>query len=319
MREITLNEASKLLLNNDNFIILMHKSPDGDAVGCGYGLCMSLRSIGKKANALCGDEIPKIYSYITELVQPQDFEPKFIVSVDLASEKLLSGAALEYADKVDLCIDHHASNTGFAKAGYVEGETSSCAEVLKKLLDIMQINIDRSIANAIFTGMCTDTGCFKYSAVTPQTHRTAAELMECGAESAKICHLMFDCKSRAKLELEKMVLDTIEFHCEGKIALLCITKEMVKNSGVSQGETEGIAGISRAIEGVDIGITVREKDNGEYRISVRTNDNIDASEICSQFGGGGHKAAAGCSIIKPFEEVRADILNAAVRAMGISE
>ncbi len=315
MKEITLEQVADLLFNNDNFLVLMHKSPDGDAVGSAYALCMVLRSIGKKANPFCGDEIPPMYEYFTRYVEPQDFQPEYIISVDLASVGLLSGKAKEYADKVNLCIDHHGSNTGYAEYGYVDGKISSCAEIIKYLLDVMKVDIDKNVANAVFTGICTDTGCFKYSSVSPQTHRVAAELMEAGAESADICHLMFDSKSREKLELERMVLETLEFSERGEIAFIYISLETMEKSGAAQSDTDGIASMPRQIEGVKIGITMKEKDGGEFRFSVRTADDIDASEICKQFGGGGHKAAAGCSIHKEQTAAKEDMLEACKAAL----
>lgn len=316
MKTITLEEAAKFLIENDNYIVLMHKSPDGDAVGSAYGLCTALRSIGKKANPLCGDEIPLCYSYITEGFEYEEFEEKFIISVDLASISLLSGKAKEYSEKVDLCIDHHFSNTGYAKAGYVDGEASSCSEIIKELLDHMKANISKDAANALFTGICTDTGCFKYSSVSPKTHRISAELMELGADSAKICKLMFDTKSKEKLELEKMVIDTLEYFDGGKIAMLQITNDIMKRSGAEPGDTESIASIPCQISGVKIGITMKEKENGEYRFSVRTTGDNDACEICKNFGGGGHKAAAGCSIFKEHDAAKADMLAACKAALG---
>ena len=296
MKMVTLEEAAALLKQHDNYLILMHKSPDGDAVGCAYGLCLALRSIGKKANPLCGDEIPELYNYITDGFEMQEFEPEYIVSVDLATADLLSGKAKDYAERIDLCIDHHGSNTGFAVQGVVDGKAPSCAEIVKKILDVMGVKINSDVADAIFTGVCTDTGCFKYSSVRPETHRIAADLMECGARSAMICRLMFDSKSRAKLDMERRVLETLEYACGGKIAFVCISKEIMEKSGASQGDTEGVASIPRQIEGVRVGITMKEKDDGEYRFSIRADDDTDASEICKKFGGGGHRAAAGCSI-----------------------
>lgn len=314
MNEVTLNQAAELLLTHDYFTVLMHRSPDGDAVGSAYGLCMALRSIGKKANPLCGDKIPECYRYMTEQFEIQEFTPEYIVSVDLATEKLLNNTALNYAGKVDLCIDHHASNTHFAKNEYVEGNTASCAEIIKKLLDAMHIKIDKNMANAIFTGVVTDTGCFKYSSVSPDTHRIAADLMECGAESMMICRKMFDSRSRAKLELEKLVLESIEYYLDGKIALIGMTRKMIEQSGVRDDEIEGISAIPRTIEGVEIGITLKEKEDALCRVSLRTCEEVDASKICLQFGGGGHKAAAGCSIQQPFEQAKEAILDAALKA-----
>ncbi len=315
MKAITLEQIASLLRQNDDYLILMHKSPDGDAVGCGYGLCHILRMLGKRADALCGDEIPPVYSYFTAGIPPMGVKPAFVISVDLATTDLLSGDALAYAENIDLCIDHHGSNTGFAKMGYVDASAASCAEIILHLLDALGMIPDKIASDAIFTGVCTDTGCFKFSNVTPATHRIAARLMEYGADSTEICRLMFDCKSRQKIELERMVLDTIEFAADGEVAFVCITQEMMEKSGASQADTDGIAGITKRIEGVRIGITMKEKENSEYRISVRSSTDIDASEICAQFGGGGHKAAAGCSIIKPFEEAKADIIAACVRAV----
>ena len=316
MKTITLEEAAKLLLENDNYTVLMHKSPDGDAVGSAYGLCNALRDMGKKANPLCGDEIPDCYSYVTDKLKYEQFEEKFIISVDLASTALLSGKAKEYEEKVDLCIDHHFSNTGYAREGYVDGGASSCAEIIKELLDIMKADISKDTANALFTGICTDTGCFKYSSVSPKTHRIAAELMEKGVDSTAICKLMFDTKSREKLELEKMVLETLEYFEDGKIALIQITEDIMKKSGAGPGDTESIASIPCQISGVKIGVTMKEKENGEYRFSVRTTGDNDACEICKKFGGGGHKAAAGCSIFKEHDAAKADMLAACKAALG---
>lgn len=312
METITLERVSELLFEHDNFLILMHKSPDGDTVGSGYALCMALRSMGKKADTLCGDEIPDMYDYFMDFAPNEGIEPEYIISVDLATTNLLSGKALEYKDRINLCIDHHGSNTGFAEYGYVDGKVSSCAEIIKYLFDVMRIEIDKDMANALFTGICTDTGCFKYSSVSPTTHRVAAELMELGADSAYICHLMFDSKSRSKILLEKAVLETLEFYCNGEIAFVLITKDIMEQSGAKECDTDGISSIPRQIEGVKIGITMREKDGGEYRFSVRTSDEIDASEICRKFGGGGHKAAAGCSMQKEEDTAKNDMLQVCI-------
>ena len=317
MTAITLEQAAQILREHDNYLVLMHKSPDGDAVGSAYALCRALRSIGKKANPLCGDEIPESYFFITDGFEIQDFAPEYIISVDLATADLLSGTAKDYADRIDLCIDHHGSNTGYAKLSAVDGKSPSCAEIIKKLIDVMGIKADREIADAIFTGVCTDTGCFKYSSVRPETHRIAADLMDCGARSAMICRLMFDSKSPAKFDMERRVLDTLEYAAGGKIAFICISREIMERSGATQGDTEGVASIPRQIEGVRVGITMKEKENGEYRFSVRADDDTDASEICRKFGGGGHRAAAGCSIYADSPEKAKDLMIAAcIEAIG---
>lgn len=318
MKKITLEEIGEILRQHDDYLVLMHKSPDGDAVGCAYALCGMLRNMGKKAQILCGDEIPELFSAVTEKLEDTELEPEFIVSVDLATEKLLSGRALEYAGKIDLCIDHHAINSEYAAVGYVDPGAAACAEILKKLFDVMGEKITPQIADALFMGVSTDTGCFKYSNVTPATHRIAAELMECGADSYGICRRFFDTKSRTKIALEKMMLDTIEYAAGGAVAFICVTKKMIEESGATQSDMDGIAAITKQIEGVKAAITMREKEDGEFHISVRSSDGVSAAAICRVFGGGGHDAAAGCSIYKPLEEAKADIIAECVKAVEAS-
>ncbi|MDD6488626.1 MAG: bifunctional oligoribonuclease/PAP phosphatase NrnA [Clostridia bacterium] len=309
--KITLNEAAEILLSQDNILILTHKSPDGDTIGSGYALCMGLRQLGKKANVVCSDEFSKKYNYIVDNAPSQDFDVKFIVSTDVADTQLLGDKLSVYADKINLCIDHHGSNTDFAEKSYVEPTAAATAQIIKKLLELMNVRIDKNIANAVFTGVCTDTGCFRYTNVTAETHRIAADMIECGADSGTINRIMFDTKSRARIEVERMVLDTMEFFADGQGALVCLTQKMLEDTGATDGDTEGIAAIPRQIEGVKVGITMREKENGIYKFSVRTSDDIDASAICANFGGGGHRAAAGCVIDGGYENAKNKMIQAA--------
>ena len=210
-----------------------------------YGTCPDekegIRLVHKAFELGCNFfDTAEMYSYFTDLAPNEGFEPEFIISVDLATTNLLSGKAAEYSDRIDLCIDHHGSNNGFAAVGYVDGRVSSCAEIIKYLFDVMGTDTDSGIADAVFTGICTDTGCFKYSSVSPATHRAAAELMEHGAQSAFICHLMFDSKSRSKILLEKMVLESLEFHCGGQLAIINITRKMMEESGARESDTDDL-------------------------------------------------------------------------------
>lgn len=315
MKTITINECAERLLNADNILILMHKSPDGDAIGCAYALAHALRKSGKKAMPVCSDDIPKKYSYITDTLERQDFEPEYIVSVDLADTPLFGDKLIQYKNKVNLCIDHHGSNTGFAEYGYVDSGAGACAQIIKKVIDSMGIEIDKNIANPIFTGIATDTGCFKYSNTSVESYRMAAELLEHGAEGFFINNLMFDTKSRQRLELERFALESIKFYNDGQIAVIFITLDMMESSGAEEGDTEGLSAIPRQIEGVRIGITFREKEKGNFKISMRSSGDIDVSALCKHFGGGGHKAAAGCSITGDINEIEKNVVSLAGTAL----
>ena len=315
MKTITINECAEHLLKADNILILMHKSPDGDAIGCAYALAHALRKAGKRTMPVCTDDIPKKYSYITDTLEVQDFEPEYIVSVDLADTQLFGDKLIQYKDKVNLCIDHHGSNTGFAEYGFIDAGAGACAQIIKKVINAMKVDIDKNIANAIFTGIVTDTGCFKYSNATVESYNIAAEMLEHGAEGFFINRLMFDTKSRQRLEMEKLALESMKFYNNGQIAVIFITRDMIEKSGAEDGDTEGIAGMPRQVEGVKIGITFREKEKGTFKISMRSSGDIDVSALCQKLGGGGHKAAAGCSMTGDIDEIEKTVVEIAGTAL----
>ena len=310
---ITLESAAKTLLSKDKILILTHRSPDGDTIGSGYALAMALRKLGKSVKVDCTDPFPEKYSYFTDKLEK--FDEEFVVSVDIADTKLLGEKLSDYADKIDLCIDHHGSNTKYAKEYYVEASAAAAAQVIAKLIRLMNVEFDKDIANAIYTGITTDTGCFRYTNVTAETHRIAADMIDCGAESGMINRLMFETKSRSRLEIERRVMDSIQFYLDGRCAIAYATIDMMKESGAVDSDMEGVSSLPRQIEGVMAGITLREKNNGKFKVSVRTTDELDASAICANFGGGGHKAAAGCMITGTLNEAIEQIIEVVRQAL----
>lgn len=312
---ITLESAAKTLLSKDKILILTHRSPDGDTIGSGYAIAMALRKLGKNVKVDCTDPFPEKYSYFTDKLEKLEFDEEFVVSVDIADTKLLGEKLSDYADKIDLCIDHHGSNTKYAKEYYVEASAAAAAQVIAKLIRLMNVEFDKDIANAIYTGITTDTGCFRYTNVTAETHRIAADMIDCGAESGMINRLMFETKSRSRLEIERRVMDSIQFYLDGRCAIAYATIDMMKESGAVDSDMEGVSSLPRQIEGVMAGITLREKNNGKFKVSVRTTDELDASAICANFGGGGHKAAAGCMITGTLNEAIEQIIEVVRQAL----
>lgn len=293
--KIEFSQAVSELKNADKILILTHINPDGDTLGSGYALLRALRKMGKRAKLLNGDKINSKYSYLYEGLEEDDFEEEYIVCVDVAEKKLLGDSLGEkYGNRVNLSIDHHESSRRFAKMTYCEPDSASCCEIIYLIIKALGVNTDSDIAGCIYTGCSTDTGCFKYSNVTVRTHLIAAELISLGADHSRINVKMFDTKSMNSIMLERMCLSSLEFYCEGKIAVITVTQDMLKESGTDKSALDAIKPITRQIEGVKVGITVKEEDNGAVGVSVRTDEDVDAAAICADFGGGGHVRAAGC-------------------------
>lgn len=306
--EVSLSEAAAWLLQQQDIAILCHQSPDGDTLGSGSALCRALRSLGKRAQVLCSDSVGKRFQFLFEGLEEQQFEPKAIVSVDVADEQLLGALRPVYGGKIQLCIDHHPSNTNYAEWYFVNPQASATCEVLYDFIPLLGVKLDVAIATDLYTGLATDTGCFQYINVTPYTFRVAAKLLELGIPAPKINHAMFATKSRQRLQLEREALNTIEYFHNDEIAVITLTRKMVQESGAEDEDTDGLASIPRSIEGVYIGVTIKEKADDLVKVSLRALQPYNASEICAKFGGGGHPGAAGCAIHFSAEEAKKQLV-----------
>lgn len=313
--KLTLKQCARYLKRHDNFVILTHASPDGDTLGSAYALYYGLNEIGKRACVICPDIIPQKYDYFARSTDHVEREGATVVAVDVADKRLLGDLKEEFGDIVDLNIDHHISNTEFAKNLYLDADASATAEIIFELLTLMRVNINDITAKALYTGIATDTGSFKYSTVTAKTHIIAAMLYDYNINASEINRLMFDTKSKKLIELEKQVLETAEFHFDDKCMLLCVTAQMQQETGCSGTELEGIAVISRSVEGVKAGVTLKQIADSEFKVSVRTYAPLNASLICKKLGGGGHKGAAGASVKGNLDEVKQKVLLAVKECM----
>lgn len=313
--ELSLRQTAGFLKKHDNYIILTHASPDGDTLGSAYALYYGLKEIGKTACVICPDVIPKKYGYFARATDHVTRQNSTVIAVDVADKQLLGALEEEFGEEVDLNIDHHISNTRFAKNLYLDADASATAESIFELLHKMKVNINDVTAKALYTGIATDTGCFKYSNVTAKTHLIISHLYEYNIDAPEINKLMFDTKSRNLLELERLVLDSAEFHFANKCMVLAVTSEMQEKTGCSGTELEGIAVISRSVEGVEAGITIKQTDDNLFKISLRTYPPLDASEICKKLGGGGHKGAAGATAEGTLEVVKEKALRAVKEVM----
>ena len=314
---ISLNEAAEFLRARDNFVILSHVYPDGDTLGSSTALCMGLQKLGKHAMIRCSDEIGPKYQFLFEKVKTEDFTPETVVAVDIADTSLFGEPLFGlYGDKVDLCIDHHPSNSCYAARCFIDPKAAATCEIIFDLLKLLGVEPDSAIAASLYTGITTDTGCFKYTNVTPRTYRIAADLVETGMNAPAINRRMFDTKSRAHMEIERRVADTMEYYCGDRVAFITITRQMIRETGATEDDMEGLSSIPRQVEGVLVGVTVREKETGGYKISLRAQQPVNASEICAKLGGGGHPGAAGCTLNTTLEEAKAQMLQAIREYLG---
>jgi len=307
-------QAARFLQERDGFLILTHKRPDGDTIGCAVALCRALKALGKTAWVLPNADATTLFDpYWGETLAPAGFTPDTVVSVDIASEGLFTDAEQVWKGKVDLAIDHHPSNEGFAKYNCVESDKAACGEIIYKIvLELLgkEAPLPADIALPLYVAVSTDTGCFVYSNTTPHTHRVAAALMEAGVDYAWVNKRHFRTKSYVRLRLESRMIDTMDLHHGGQTAIAAISLGDMAEFGAREEDVEDIAAVVGQLEGVHTAVTIRELKPGECKLSVRTQADLNASAVCRLLGGGGHAAAAGCSVMGTVAQAKAAILDA---------
>ena len=298
------------LLAADDILILCHKNPDGDTIGSGTALCLALQQLGKNAAVLCSDPIPAMYDYMPITVFDGSFRPAFVVAVDVAGIQLFGerNNIQEYAEHVNLCIDHHAGNSGYADFTLLNGSAAAAAELLYEVINAMGVAITPHIADCLYTGLATDTGCFRFSSTTANTHIVAAKLIEAGCHVEELNTLLFDTKPRERMEAERIARNHLEYYLDGRCALIYLTRDEIEQSGVDPADLEELTSLPVSIEGVKVGLTLRQQPGGSYRISVRAAKGVDACAIARRLGGGGHTRAAGCELLGNLDNAKSAIL-----------
>lgn len=307
---LTVSETAALLRTFDNVLILTHVRPDGDTVGCAAGLCAGLRALGKTAYLLPNPELTDTSApYFLPYAAPEDFTPDRVVSTDIATPSLFPANARPYLDRVDLAIDHHPSFEHFGKANIVRPEAAACGELMYDILAHLG-PITSEIALPLYVAVSTDTGCFAYGNVTPQTHAVAAALMRTGIDYQTVNKVFFRTKSRKRMQLEAAMLSGCEFYDGGRVAILTVPISLMERLEASETDAEDLSALGPQIQGVDCAITLRELRPDVWKMSLRTGSRVNATAAAALLGGGGHAAAAGCTVEAPLEEAKRKILEA---------
>lgn len=312
---LSVSRAAELLMQRDNITLLCHRRPDGDTVGSAFALYYALKTLGKEVRVLCADPLPKLYDYLYPGYKPGRilYEPvEYVVAVDVATAGMLGSLEERYGTMVDLCIDHHPSNSDYAAQTCLWSEAGACAEPVAAIIKAIGLPISGRIAECIYTGLATDTGGFRYSNTSAGSMRLAAEIMESGVDTALLNTRIFESESKAKVLAEAAMMSALQFYADDRIAVMPVTLAVRAATGVTGEELEDVAGIPRKIEGVQLGITIKEHED-ECHISLRSKEPVNADEIAKVFGGGGHRFAAGCTIKASVEEAAGLLVAEAIK------
>ena len=313
MSSLTRSDAARWLREHDGFLILTHRRPDGDTIGSAAVLCRGLRQLGKTAHVLHNGEITQKYIPLHEgLTKAAAGEEDTIICVDVASPNMLPDSFRHLQERIALRIDHHGTATSFTPLELVDPEAAACGDILYDVLCLLGVALDKAMAEALYTAVSTDTGCFRYANTNAHSYTVAAACAQAGGDLHAINQAIFDTNSLAKLRLQGWMAENIRFLEAGRIAICALPLAVEKAMGVTEDDMENISGFPRSIEGVKIAATLRQEESGRIKLSVRAVPGYDAAAVCAVFGGGGHKGAAGASMDMTMEEAVAAVAAAIV-------
>ena len=281
------------LAGHDNILLLTHVRPDGDTLGGAAALCSALRRTGKKAALYANPDItPKYLKYVKDYIEPE-FDYTCTAAVDVAEAHMLPSG---FSGEVDLCIDHHPSNSHYAAELLLDGGKASCGEIVLELIKELCGGVTAEEASLLYMAVSTDCGCFRYANVTSETFAAASELLSFGADVKRLNFDLFRQVSRARMTLEGSILSGLKYLFDGKVVAATVTCKMMRDTCATENDCDDIAGIPGKVEGCVVSLVIRELEDNKCKVSVRSNETFDSSALCARFGGGGHKMASGCTI-----------------------
>ena len=305
-----LNELIEVLEAPADTLIVFHRNPDADAVGSAFSLRNVLEQLGSPTRCICTDEVPANLQFLMNGTQKsvladavlQGFEPERIITVDTASRAQMGTLADLYGERVDLMIDHHESDAPYGAQCYIRSGAAATGEIIfdliKQLASEERITIDEGMCIDLYAAISGDTGCFRYSNVTPKTHIRAAELVASGIDCADINRRLFENKSLERLRAQSAAISNMELFANGKIAVVTFPYALKVALGLGDEDLGALVDIPRSLEGVEVALCIRQSlPEGKFRVSARSNGAYDVSELCRKFDGGGHAKAAGCTLM----------------------
>ena len=309
---MTLDNILEEIKKANSIVIVTHESPDGDAIGSSLAMELALRSIGKKSDIII-PEYPRTFNFLPNAKNVKDKSDlkkyDLAISLDCTDLRRINGKEYFEEAKRTIVIDHHGTNSMYGDINFVNPVAPACCEILVGMFTYFNIDINQEIGTCILTGIITDTGGFKYQSVTAETFEFTAELLRKGVNVSEIYQTALETRTMANFQLLKKTLNIMEILEDGKVTFTYITNQDETEVNAEPGDHEGLVEIGRDIEGVEISILLRQKDNEDkYKVSMRSRNYVNVSDICYIFGGGGHPKAAGCLIQGTVEQIKEKLL-----------
>ncbi len=323
-----LREAAAFIRERDDFLVVSHVQPDGDAISSTVAIGWLLEKLGKTHTMLNEGPVPARLRYLRRsgdiVTIPEDAPPKRqyrnVICVDCADYARVGRGQAWVAEGAEILnIDHHPTNDGYGAVNLLKFHAAATAEIIFELLDAMSLPLDRDVATAIYTGILTDTGGFRYSNTSPEAMAMASRLLEAGANGPELAETLLERMSLGQMQMIGRGLSRLAFSDDRRIAWLWVTSEDLAETGASNEDLEGLVNYPRNIEGVEVGMLFKENGTASVKVSLRSAGLVNVAAVAQRFGGGGHVRAAGCRLTVPLAEAIVETVSVVRKALDEHE
>ena len=321
------DDVKHVIDTSQSFAITSHVNPDGDSIGSALALCEFLKAQGKEAVVAMSDAVPMVYQWLDpdrEMMAPVDeadlnqitaVDAVFIVDVNSWERLGQLGEPIQQSQAVKAVIDHHPYRELITPHSVIQTEASSTSELIYNLIDTLGGSMTKRAADALYTGILTDTGSFRFASTSPHAHDITARLLDHGVNPSRVYDLVYNQNSEARTRLMGQVISNIQFAGNGQVAWLTVAPFMIEKTGALPEDTSGFVDTTMTISGVKIGIVFVGTNEGTVRISLRSRGSKDVNQIAGSFGGGGHRNASGVVFKGSIEEAVEAVTKVAVSAL----
>ncbi|HUJ95388.1 MAG TPA: bifunctional oligoribonuclease/PAP phosphatase NrnA [Terriglobales bacterium] len=295
-----LDEVLRQIEQRDRFVLTSHARPDGDAVGSALACCQILRCMGKEAQVVLRDGVPRIYRplpYADQVIQTDQVNGNYQAAIVLECDSIQRTRLSGLEDRFLISIDHHLSGRPFAHVNWIDPQAVATAEMVYRLAREAGVKISPQIATCLYTAVLTDTGSFMFEGTNEHTFALARELVQAGADPAACARSVYFGHSTAKMRLLGAALCNLRQ--EGEMAWICVTQEQMRQCRAREEDCEGLVNYVLSIQEVEVAAFFRELPDGRYRVSLRSKGGLNVAAVAEQFGGGGHECASGCAVDGP--------------------
>lgn len=313
MRKNELRRAWQEITAGHSYVLACHQRPDGDCLGAALALARELKARGKNAVVLSPDGVPDHYCFlpgsaaVARSVNGVDFDVAVLVDSESVKRVGEAGKGLDSA-ALQVRIDHHPSPDGFGVIRILDSNASSTCELVAEIFEANDIGIDADAATLLFTGIVFDTGGFRFGNTSPRTLEIASHLAARGAEPSAIAREVFESRSLRAMKLLGIALESMEVEDGGRIACARLAYQDFQALNATDADTEGAVNLVASVKGPIVALLFREVEPGTVRVSLRSRDGFDVNTVARAFDGGGHAAAAGCTLNGTLDEAKARVL-----------